>query len=98
MFCKITRSKVSPENLEKLSYWVKEKWAPLISKQQGFKGAYLAKKDNGEFVVLMFWEKAKQVQAWTDNPQHKDIVPEFMSLTTGPVDMDLYEIAYQIEE
>ena len=54
-------------------------------------------KDNGEFVVLMFWEKAKQVQAWTDNPQHKDIVPEFMSLTTGPVDMDLYEIAYQIE-
>jgi len=40
MFFKTTRSKVSPENMGQLAQWVKEKWGPLISSQEGFKGTY----------------------------------------------------------
>ena len=92
MFCKTTRSKVSPENMGQLVLWVKEKWGPLISSQEGFKGVYFITKSNGEFVIIMLWETEAQIQSWTDNPEHKKLLPEFMSLTTNPVDMDIYEV------
>jgi len=92
MFCKTTRSKVSPENMGQLATWVKEQWGSLISRQEGFKGAYFSTKPNGEFILIMLWETEAQIQSWTDNPEHKELVPEFMSLVTNAVDMDIYEV------
>ena len=92
MFCKTTRSKVSPENMGELAQWVKEKWGPLISSQEGFKGAYFIAKPNGEFVIIMLWESEEQIQSWTDNSQHKRLLPDFMPLILGSVDMDIYEV------
>ena len=92
MFCKTTRSKVSPENLEQLAQWVNGKWGPLISSKEGFKGTYFITKSNGEFVIIMLWETEEQIQSWTDNPEHKKLLPEFMSLKTAPVEMDIYEV------
>ena len=96
MFCKTTRSKVSPENIGQLAQWVKEKWGLLISSQEGFKGTYFITKPNGEFVIIMLWETEEQIQSWTDNPGHKELLPEFMSLKEGPVEMDVYEVQYVI--
>lgn len=92
MFCKTTRSKVSPENMGQLAQWVKEKWGPLISSQEGFKGTYFIAKENGEFVIIMLWETEAQIQSWTDNPEHQKLLPEFMSLKEGPVGMDIYKV------
>jgi heme-degrading monooxygenase HmoA len=92
MFCKITRSKVSPDNMGQLAQWVKEKWGPLISSQEGFKRGYFITKLNGEFTLIMLWETEEEIQSWTDNPEHKKLLPEFMSLKTGSVDMDVYDV------
>jgi len=92
MFCKITRSNVSPDNMEQLAQWVKKKWGPLISSQEGFKGTYFITKSNGEFVLVMLWETEAQIQSWTDNPEHQNLVPEFMSLKEGPLYMDIYKV------
>ena len=92
MFCKTTRSKVSPENMGQLAQWVKGKWGPIISRQEGFKGVYFITKENGEFVIIMLWETEAQIQSWTDNPEHKQTIPEFMSLTTDAVDMEIYKV------
>lgn len=97
MFCKTTRSKISSENLEKLTHWIKEKWGPLISSQEGFKNSYFIAKTNGEFVITMLWQTESQIQSWTDNPEHKALVPEFLSLTTADVNMDIYEVKHVIE-
>ena len=93
MFCKTTKSKVDVQNSGKMEQWVKEKWSPLISKQTGFKGYYYISKPDGEFVIIMLWEQAKYVQLWTDNPEHRALVPDFMALTVSPVQMDLYEVS-----
>ena len=37
----------------------------------------------------MLWETDEQIQSWTDNPGHKELFPEFISLTTDPVDMEI---------
>lgn len=93
MFCKTTQSKMDPQNSEKLENWVKEKWGPLISKQPGFKGYYFIVKPEGEFALIMLWENEENVQSWTDNPDHKTLVPEFMALTVSLVQMDLYGVS-----
>lgn len=97
MFCKTTKSKIYSGNLKKLTFWIKEKWGPLISSQEGFKGSYFIVKPSGEFVIIMLWQTESQIQSWTDNPEHKALVPEFMSLTEAEVSMDIYEVKEVIE-
>lgn len=92
MFCKMSTARVLPENIGVLTEWVKNKWGPLISKQHGFKQYYLVANPEGEVVFVMLWEREDQIQAWTDYPQHRDIVPEFINLVTGPVAMNIYEV------
>lgn len=92
MFCKTTRSKVSPDNMGQLTQWVTKKWGPLISSQEGFRGTYFNTKPDGEFIIIMLWETEAQIQSWTENPEHKELLPEFMSLKEGPVDMDIYQV------
>lgn len=92
MFCKTTRSKISIKDMDKLTGWVQDKWGPLISRQEGFKGYYFVSKPDGDFIIIMLWEEESLIQSWSDNPKHKELVPEFMSLMIGPVEMDVYKI------
>lgn len=92
MFCKTTMSKVSPENIPVLERWVKEKWGPLISRQEGFTGYYFVTKPEGEFILIMFWKDEAAPQSWTNNPDHQALVPEFKKLAIASVQMDLYVV------
>lgn len=92
MFCKTTRAKVSPQHIGSLTRWVKQTWGPLISRQKGFKKYYFVTKPDGEIVFIMLWENEDQILAWSDHPEHKKIVPEFMALVTSPVEMNVYEV------
>ena len=95
MFCKTTRIQVLPENLHKLTGWIKDKWAPLISRQAGLKGAFSMNKSNGEIMLMMLWLTEAHVQDWNDNQQHKQIVKEVEPLITNIV-WDYYEVQHAI--
>ena len=90
MFCKITQSRVDTNNVERLSQWIKGKWGPLISVQPGFSKYHFVAKPDGQFAIIMFWKAEADVQAWTENPDHQVLVPEFKSLMICPVLMDVY--------
>ena len=92
MFCKITHNQVSPENLGKFTRFMREQWSPLISRQEGFKGAYFMTKPNGEFVSIMLWETEAQTYAWGDNPEHKKIGTQVASLFTATAVQNFYEV------
>lgn len=92
MFCKTNRNQVSAENLGKLTKFFKEQWAPLISRQEGFKGAYVTTKPNGEFMVMMLWENEAQINAWNDNPEHKQLSTQLTPMFTGSAVVDIYEV------
>jgi len=96
MFCKTSRAKVSSDHVVSATEWVKEKWGPLISKQEGFKKYYFAANPDGALVFIMLWEKEDQIQAWTDHPEHKKIVPELMKMTTGAIEMNIYEVKHMM--
>lgn len=92
MYCKTTKSHVAMDNAGKLNSWVREKWGPLISRQNGFREYYFASKPEGEFVIIMLWDEETQIQRWSDNPEHKALVPEFVSLTIARIEMDIYRV------
>jgi heme-degrading monooxygenase HmoA len=92
MYCKTTKSQVSKDSVGSLRKWIQEKWAPLISSQEGFRGYYLAAQPDGCFVIIMLWDTEEQVQAWTDNPGHQALVPEFMAMTVAAVEMNVYQV------
>jgi heme-degrading monooxygenase HmoA len=92
MFCKTTRGQVTIENLGQFTRFMKEEWAPLISKQEGFKGAYYATKPNGEYVAVMLWATEEQLKSWSDNPEHKKIAAPVMPLFITDLVVDIYEV------
>ena len=64
----------------------------LVSRQPWFKGVYLMTKPNGEFMVLNIWDTEAQANAWPQNPQHQQVVAQFMPLLTGAPMHDGYQV------
>lgn len=96
MFCKTNRNQVLPENLDEFAKLMKEKWAPLISRQEGFERAYVMTKPSGEIVAVMLWENEAQLNAWNDNAEHKKLSGQMMPLLIGSAIVDVWEVQHTL--
>ena len=92
MYCKTFRTKLSGEGMEKFTRFVEEKYKPLISRQKGFRGVYFCTKEDNEFVMIMLWEEKENIQAWSDNQDHKTISADITSLFINEIYQDIYKV------
>ena len=92
MICSTTKGRISPENLDKYTDWIRGPWSRLISSQQGFKGTYYMTKPNGEWLVLKLWESEAHDEAWSENLEHKQLAEAVIPLFVGDVERNTYEV------
>ena len=92
MICSTTRGRISPENLDKYTNWIKGAWIKLISSQPGFKGTSYMTKPNGEWMVLKLWESEAHDASWSENQEHKKLAETVIPLFVGDVERNCYEV------
>ena len=96
MFCKVIRSQIPPENLDKFIKTSKEQRTPVISKMEGFRGTYMFTKQNGEFMEITFWEKEEQPRIWWDSSEfnkfREQTKPLFGDIPFRTIIQDVFEV------
>lgn len=92
MFCLASRYQTSPESLNQVGQIFREQAVPLASRQTGFEGVYLPTKPNGEFMVLNIWDTGEQANAWPQNPEHEQVVPQSKPLLASAPTRQGFEV------
>jgi heme-degrading monooxygenase HmoA len=92
MFCLASRYQTESKNLNEVARIVKEQGLPLVSRQKGFRGAYLLTKASGEFMALNVWDTEEQANTWPQNPEHQKIVAQLKPLLTGAPAREGWEV------
>jgi len=92
MFCKIACNQVSPKDIDQLTKVIEEQRNPLLSRQEGFKGVYYMTKPNGEFLIMTCFETEAQMEAWSNNPEHKNLGAQLAPLFMSSSVTDTYKV------
>ena len=92
MFCLASRYHTESKNLNEVAKIIKEQALPLVSRQKGFRGAYLLTQVNGVFMTLTIWDTEEQANAWPQNPEHQRIVAQLKPLLAGAPAREGWEV------
>ena len=96
MYCKTFKTMLSNEGMNFFKEFFKEKYIPLLMKQPGFRGTVFCLKENNEFVTHTYWEEEKNINDWSSNPEHKEVVKEMKHYYTHEVFVGMYKIEKMI--
>ena len=95
MFCLASHYQTSPESLDEVAQIFQEQAVPLVSRQPGFRGAYLLAKSTGDFTILNIWDSEEQANAWPQDPEHQQVAWQLRPLVSGAPMLDSYEVLAQ---
>lgn len=96
MYCKTFKTMLSDEGMTIFKEFFTKKYIPLLMKQPGFKGTVFCLKENNEFMTITYWEEEKNLNDWSNNPEHKEIVKEMKLYYIHEIFLDMYKIEKMI--